>query len=239
MARTRMTRQELKTQDEITTTLQKVIELADARKKELLIGGGALLVVVLAIIGWNILASNRNAAAQTQLSAAIAAFNDTTIKSDKERYDRAMAEAQKTVAAYGALPAGIIAKYYIALSQDGLGNTANAVKNLEEVIARGDANIRPVAQFALAGLYKRHGELQKAIDTLKPLHDSGAFSKGVVALEMGKLCEANKQPDQAKLYYNQLITELTDSPFRQDAEAGLKRMGFSLPAPAAPAPANP
>ena len=234
-----MTRQELKTQDEITTTLQKVVEFADARKKELLIGGGALLVVVLAIVAWNYYSSTRNAAAQTQLSAVFVAFNDPTIKSEKERYEKAIAEAQKTVAAYGSLPAGIIAKYYIGLSQDGLGDTANAVKTLQDVIARGDSNTKPVAQFALAGIYKRHGELQTAIDTLKLLHDSGAYSKGAVAFELGKLHEANKQPDQAQFYYHQVITDSTDSPFRQDAEAGLKRMGFSLPAPAAPAPANP
>jgi predicted negative regulator of RcsB-dependent stress response len=245
VARARMTRQELKTQDEITTTIQKIIEFADAKKKELSIGVGAVLVVVLAIVGWSYYSSSRNAAASAQLSNAISAYNDTTIKSDKERYDKTIAEAQKTVASYGSMPAGVIAKYYIGLSQDGLGDTAGATKTLEEVIARGDSNIKPVAQFALAGIYKRHGDLPKAIETLQTLQKSGSYSKGIVTLELGKLYEANKQPDQAKVYYNQVITELTDAPFRQDAEAGLKRLGFPLPTPGTPgatptpAPAEP
>jgi predicted negative regulator of RcsB-dependent stress response len=227
-----MTRQELKTQDEITTLLEKVIEFADARKKELSIGAGGILLIVLLVLGWNYYSSRRNAAAQAQLSAAIGAFTDTTIKADKERYDKTIAEAKKTVDSYGSLPAGIIANYYIGLSQDGLGDSAGAIKTLQDVIARGDANIKPVAQFALAGIYKRHDDVPKAIETLKPLHDSGAYSKGAVALELGKLYESTKQPDQAKVYYNEVITDFADSPFRLDAEAGLKRMGLPLPGPA-------
>jgi predicted negative regulator of RcsB-dependent stress response len=234
-----MTRHELKTQDEITTTLQKVIEFAEARQKELLMGGGALLVIVLAVTGWSYYSSSRNASAQAQLADVMAAFNDPAVKSDKERYEKTIDEAQKTTSRYGSLPAGIIAKYYMGLSQDGLGDSANAEKNLQEVIARGDANTRPVAQFALGEVFKHRGEFQKAIDILKPLHDSGAYSKAAVALELGKVYEANKQPDQAKGYYNEVITDLSDSPFKADAEAGLKRMGLPMPTPGAAKPATP
>jgi tetratricopeptide (TPR) repeat protein len=97
-----------------------------------------------------------------------------------------------------------------------------------------------VAQFALGGIYKRKGDYQKAIETLKPLYDSGAYSKAAVAVELGKTHEANKQPDQARNYFNEVITTQQDSPLRVEAEAGLKRMGFQPPAPgAATAPAGP
>ena len=239
MARARMTRQELKTQDEFMTTVQRFSEIAYARKKELLIGAGAILVLILVFVGWRAYSRNRDAGAQAQLAAAIAAYNDSSLKSDKERYEKTIVEGQKTVDAYGSRPSAMIARYYIGMAREGLGDTPGAAKILQEVASGGDSNIKPVAQFALAGIHERHGELKQAIDTLKPLYDSGAYTKGTVAFELGKLYEANKQPDQAKVYYERVIIEATDSPFREDAEAGLKRMGFPLPTPTTvPAPAK-
>ena len=86
MARTKMTRHQLKERDEITTSLQKFMEVVYARQKQVIAGAVIVVVLAVSIIGWNIYSSNRNANAQSQLSAAINAFNDTTnIKSDKER----------------------------------------------------------------------------------------------------------------------------------------------------------
>jgi predicted negative regulator of RcsB-dependent stress response len=230
-----MSRHELKSQDEITTTLQRFTETAYAWKRQIIIGASAVLLVFLAIAAWSIYSANRNANAQSQLSLAIQAFNDTTtIKTDKERYEKTIAEAQKTVDSYGSLPVGMIARYYIALSNEGLGNTAGAVQNLQEVIDRGDADIKGVAQFALGSLHKKHGEAQKAIEVYKQLYDSGAYAKAAVTFELAKLHEESSQPDPAKDYYQKVVSEFPDSPFRQDAEAALKRMGVTVPPPAPP-----
>jgi predicted negative regulator of RcsB-dependent stress response len=230
--RTKMTRHQLKEQDEITTSLQTFTELVVARKKEVTIALVAASVLAIAFFGWRYYSARRNAAAQAQLSQAISIFNDTTnIKSDKERYEKAMAEAQKTYDRYPSLSAGRMALYYVALSQEGLGDTAKAVQNLQEVGRRGDESIKAVAQFALGGIYKKHGETQKAIDTYKQLYDAGGYSKAAVAYELATVYETNKQLDQAKDYYQKLVTEYPDSPFRQSADDALKRMGVVTPAP--------
>ena len=55
-----------------------------------------------------------DARAEAELSQAIDAFNDTTnIKSDRERYEKTLAAAQKTYDQYRSLPAGNIALYYV------------------------------------------------------------------------------------------------------------------------------
>lgn len=230
-----MTRHELKTQDEITSTLQTFTEFVYARKKEIIIGVSVTAAAAVIIIGWSVYSVNRNANAQSQLSAAIAAFNDTTnIKSDKERYEKTMAEAQKTYDAYRSLGVGVIAQYYIGMSQEGLGETAKAVQTLNEVIQRGDPSIKGVAQFALAGIHKKHGDTPKAIEVYKQLYDSGEYSKAAVAFELAKLHELNNQPDQAKDYYQKLIAEFPESAFRQAADEGLKKLGVTAtPPPAA------
>ena len=237
MPRTKMTRHQLKEQDEITTSLQTVTEFVIARKREATIGLTVLAVLVIAVFGWRYYSSHRNAAAQAQLSQVINIFNDTVnIKSDKERYERTIAEAQKTHDQYRSLSAGSIALYYLGLSQEGLGDTTKAVQSLQDVAGHGDASIRSVAQFALGAIYKKHGETQKAIDVYKQLYDSGGYSKAAVAYELATVYEANNQLDQAKDYYQKLVSEFPDSPFRQNADDALKRMGVVTPPPASQKP---
>jgi len=230
--RTKMTRHQLKEKDEITTSLQTFTELVVERKKEITIGLIVLAALVIIVFGWTFFSSRRNAAAQAQLSKAIAIYNDTTnIKNDKERFEKTITEAQKTHDQYPSLPAGQIALYYVGVSQDGLGDTPKAIQTLQEVVQRGNDSIKAVAQFALGGIYKKQGETQKAIDTYKQLYDGGGYSKAAVAYELAKLHEAAKQVDQAKDYYQKLVTEFPDSPFRQSADEALKRLGVTTPPP--------
>jgi predicted negative regulator of RcsB-dependent stress response len=240
LARARLTRSELKAQDEITTTLQSFGEMAMARKKEVLTGAAVILVLAVAFFGWRFYSARQNAAAQAELASAMTTFRNPAITSDQERYEKTIVEAQKVLNNYPSARTAPIARYYLAMAQDGLGDMANAVKNLEEVISRADADTKPIAQFALAGVYRRHGEFQKAIDVLKQLETSGGYGKGAVHYEIGVAAESANQKDQAQTYYSKVITESPDSPFRAEAEAALKRMGLPLPAPApvpAPVPA--
>jgi predicted negative regulator of RcsB-dependent stress response len=220
-----MTRHELKEQDEITTSLQRFTEIAVTRKKELISGSIALVIIVLAVVGWRIYSSNRNAAAQTLLSAAINAYNDPNVKVDKDRFSKALTEAQKAHDAYPGLPAGRIALYYVAVCQEGLGDTAKATANLQQVIQSGDPNVAGVARFALAGIYKSHGDVQKATDLYKQLYDNGGYSRSAAIFELAQLSEASNKIDEAKTYYQKIVTEFPDSPFRQDADQALKRLG--------------
>jgi len=230
--RSKMTRHQLKEQDEITTSIQTVTEALIAKKRELTIGLVVILVLVLGIVGWRYFSARRNSAAQAQLAQAIAVYNDTiNIKTDKERYEKTIAEAQKTYDQYRSLPAGSIALYYIGLSQEGLGDSTKAIQSLQEAAQNGDPTIKSVAQFALSGIYKKQGDNQKAIDLYKQMYDSGGFSKSAVAYELAKAYEANNQLDQAKEFYQKVVTEYPDSPFRPGADEALKRLGVTAPPP--------
>ena len=220
-----MTRHELKETDEITSKIKSLTAAVYARKTEVITGAAVLLVIVLGIIGWNLYSANRNANAQSQLAQAIHIFNDPAIKSDKERFERTLAEAQKTRDAYGSLQAGTIALYYIAVCQDGLGDTAKATESFQQVIASGDASIAGVAKFALAGTYRKHGDAQKATDIYKQLYETGGYSKSAAVLELAKLSESSNKMDEAKTYYQKIVSEFPDSPFRQEADVALKRLG--------------
>ena len=225
-----MTRHQLKEQDEITTSLQRFTEFLYNRQKEIIAGACVLVVLAGAYFGWTYYASARDASAQMQLSTVITAYNDVA-KPPKERYERAMAEAQKTYDAYSSHPVGAFAKYYLAMSQEGLGDTAKAVESLQDVIRQGGRDIQGIARFSLGGIYQKHGEIQKAIDTFKQLYDTGGYSKAAVGYELATLYEANNQGDQAKELYQKVISEFPDSPFRQEADEALKRLGVTAPPP--------
>ena len=234
MARARLTRSELKARDEITTTLERLTETAITRKNEVFVAVAIVLALVGAFFGWRYYSNSRSAAAQKELSNVILAFHDPAAKAEKERFEKTILAAQKAMADYPSSSAASLAQYYLALSQDGLGDMPNAIKNLEEVIGRGDVETKPVAQFALAGVYKRNGEFQKAIDVLKQLESSGGFSKAAVSYELGTVAEAANQKDVAQAAYSKVVTDSVDSPFRTDAESALKRMGLPVPVPAPP-----
>jgi len=232
----RLSRHELKTQDEITSSLRSFTGILETRKKEILIAIAAVILVVVAIVGWRAYSGRRNAAASVQLASAVASFEDPSIKPDKVRYEKAAAEAQKTIDSYGSTSAGIIARYYLAMSQDRLGDTATAEKNMQEVVDRGDSSIKGVAQFALAHLQAKHGGSAKAIETLTQLYNSGSYPKSAVAFDLASFYEASGQQEQAKQYYGKVITDTPDSRFRQESESALKRMGAPVPVPPAPVP---
>ena len=225
MARSKMSRHELKEQDEITTSIQTFSEVVYSRKKEIITGVSILALLILAVVGWRAYASNRDANAQTMLSQAITAYNNPTIKDEKERYTQVLAEAQKTHDAYPSLAAGQIALYYMALSQDALGDTAKATDNLQQVIKNADADVAGVAKFALAGVYKKHGDTQKAVDLYKQIYDKGGYSKSAAVYELAKINDEAGKTDEAKTYYQKLVSEFPDSPFRSAADQALKRLG--------------
>lgn len=234
MTRARMTRHELKAQDEITNKLQAFTDTAYARKNQILAAAAVVLVLVAGIVGWRWYSARQQTAAQAQLGAVMAAFSDPLATSDKDRYEKAKAEAQKVIDSYGSSDAAVMARYYIGLSQDGLGESAAAIGTLQEVVDQADGEIKPIAQFALAGLYKKQGDHAKAIELLKQIEESGAYSKSAVAYEIAAAFEASGQRDEAQTYYSKVITEFPNSTFRQPSEASLKRMGLPVPVPPPP-----
>jgi TolA-binding protein len=113
----------------------------------------------------------------------------------------------------------------MGLSHEGLGDTAKATEELQQAIQTGDANVAGIAKFALAGIYKKHGDTQKAADLYKQIYDSGGYSKSAAVLELARLSEATNKTEEAKTYYQKIVSEFPESPFRQEADQALRRLG--------------
>ena len=107
-------------------------------------------------------------------------------------------------------------------------NRRTAMKWLSAAPVFGAIATREVAGKLSAAVRK-----PASIDVYKRLYDTGGYSKAAVAYELALIYEANNQPDQAKDYYQKVVTEYPDSPFRTNADDALKRMGVT-PTPPAP-----
>jgi len=136
-----------------------------------------------------------------------------------------LAEAEKTRASYGSTSAGKIAQYYIGVGQAGLGQGAKAIETFNQVAQSGDAEVSGVAKFALAGVYKGQGDLDKAAAIYKEIYEKGGYSKSAAIFELARLSEAANKADEAKTYYQKIVSEFPESPFRQEADLALKRLG--------------
>ena len=227
MARKKLTRRELVQKDEITSTLERATDYVVKHGKVLAIGLGVVIVVVAVVVGMNVTARNRQASAQSALADVIRVYS-TIIDggSDEDRFQATVVEAARVQADHPDQPAAQIARYYAALAREGLGDSAEAIAILSELSDSEDQTVNQVARFALAESYKNQGELESAVGVYQALSEDGGFSQGAVLYELGRLYEAMSMPDEARDYYQSLVGEYPNSPFRENADRALRRLNL-------------
>lgn len=173
----------------------KAVSEGPVRSLRFVVRSIAIAAVLIANFAWASQSTQSLSVADARLSRVITAFNNaSTGKSGKDGYERAIAEAQKIKNEYGSSPAARIAQYYIALSEENLGHTAKAVENLQELIQSDDATMKALAQFALAALYKNHGENQKAVELFEQLDAQGAYTVHSGSRSKGESSDSTTKP---------------------------------------------
>jgi tetratricopeptide (TPR) repeat protein len=175
-------RREIK-QDEFASWLEKVIGWTDAHRDEVRIGVGVAVVLLAAFGALAYFQSHRAREAERAYHDALAAFQAPVTSELAEGADRptgqvfATAEDKyKTAAAafegvarrYGSMDVGVRAQYYAALSRIELGQYAEAEKTLRELQGTGSDDLVPeLSRLALAGLYRRSGETDRAVEVYR------------------------------------------------------------------------
>lgn len=224
MVRKRLSRKELTEKDEITSSLEHATTFVFENRKPFLAGLGVVVAVAILIVGWSVYSTRVEVSGQVALSGVIQAYNNVATQTDDARFNATIAVAQIVQQDHAGTQAAAIALYYEALAQDGLGNTAESDPMLQGLIDTGDERIRDVARFALAESYKKRDDLEAAIGEFEVLADSPDYSRGAVLYELGRLLEVAERPDDAQGYYEALVAEYPDSPFRADADRALRRL---------------
>ena len=117
--------------------------------------------------------------------------------------------------------AGLRAKYFAALSRLELGQYAEAEKSLKEIQARG-AGLEPdLARLALASLYRRSGQVDKAVEAYRAFatNPSASLPRDHALMSAAQTLEDARRFPEAPATYRQLTEEFPASVFASAARA--------------------
>ena len=230
-------RRELKRQikqDEFRTGLERASTWIRAHAREVQMTAAAIVVLIAAGLLVQNFRERQDADNEAAFARALETFqapvageapvaapsSGASYATREEKYRKALAEFQ----ALEKSASGEVrqrARYYAALSQIELGDTASAEKTLSELAGRKDNDdlVPSLARLALAGLHRRNGQPEKAIEAYRRMLEDGSFMlpRDHVLHELAATQEAANRPQDARASYERLFQEYPGSVYAGEA----------------------
>ena len=163
----RLTRHELK-KDEFADRLTTVTHVFTQNRRRIILGGGTLLLLVGVSLAVLLYLRSQQTKASDALSAALVTYHALVtpappqgmtlpnFKTREEKYKEALRQFTEVSVQFRRRSQGRMARYYAALSQRELGNSAEAEKIYRELESHPTALVpKPAVQIALAELYQK------------------------------------------------------------------------------------
>jgi predicted negative regulator of RcsB-dependent stress response len=194
---------------------------------------GVVVIVLLgvgALIYWNV----RSAAADAALGTAMDTYGSPlappgapvesgVFATAAERSKAANAQFTAVAQQYSWLPEGAKAHYFAGITDQELGQTNSAEKELGIAAGSWDHNLSNLAKLALAGIYHQTARDSQAIDIYNALaaKPSETVSAGVAELDLADLLASNGKKDQARALWAKVKDADKDGAAGQIAAAKL------------------
>ncbi len=221
-------------QDEFASGLDQAFQWARARSNELRIGAGVALVLAAAVGAFAHFRAEREREADGALREALATFEAPLASArpagaeppSGPRFASAEERAKTAVAAfdgidrrYGSSAIAVRAKYYAALARIELKQYPEAEKALKELQARGSGLEPELARFALASLYRRSGQIDKAVEAYRGLatNPSAIVPRDFALMSAAETLDDARRFVEARAAYGQLLEEFPASVFAVEA----------------------
>ena len=228
-------RDEIK-QDELASGLEKAATWAGAHRDEIRIGAGVAVVLLAAAGALAYFQGQRAKEADRAFRDALTTF-EAPVASElaagaerpagqvfataEEKYKTAAAAFEGVERRFGSSKTGLRAKYYAALSRVQLGQNAEAEKALKEIQALG-AGLEPeLARLALADLYRRSGQVDKAVESYRGMatNPTANVPRDYALLSAAQALEDAKRWPEARAAYRQVYEDFPASVFASEARA--------------------
>jgi TolA-binding protein len=185
---------------------------------------GVIAVVVIAAVafgGWYYV-NSQDEKASAELSTAVRTFEAPvrptgvppqpgmdSFASTQERATAARKQFQVIVDKYPRTHTADMARYFVGLTSEQIGDNAAAERSLQEAAGSSNPDLASLGKFALASVYRAESKGTQAVDLYKQLIDKPTIviSKATAQLELAGFYESEQKPDEAKKIYDQVEKE--------------------------------
>lgn len=233
-------REEIK-QDELASGLEKAVAWVAAHRDEVRIGAGVAVVLLAAAGAVGYFQGQRAREADQAFRDALTTFEapvaselaagaerpaGQVFATPEEKYKTAAAAFEGVERRFGSSKVGVRAKYYGALARVELAQYPEAEKALKEVQGQG-AGLEPeLARVALANLYRRSGQVDKAVEAYRGLATNPAANvpRDFALLSAAQALEDAKRWAEARAAYRQLYEEFPASVYASEARARVEHL---------------
>ncbi len=226
-------REEIK-QDEFASGLEKSLEWVAAHRDEVRIGAGVVVVLLAAAGAVGYFQGQRAREADQAFRDALTTFeapvaSELAAGADRpagqvfataeEKYKTAAAAFEGVERRFGSSKTGRRAKYYAALSRLELAQYPEAEKALKEVQSQDAGLDAELARVALANLYRRSGQVDKAVEAYRGLATNPAANvpRDFALLSAAQTLEDAKRWAEARAAYRQVFEEFPASVYASEA----------------------
>ena len=231
----RQHRKEIK-RDELLTGMERAAVWTRAHQNEVRNTLIAVAVVVVGVLGFTTFQNRRVAGAERAFAEAIDLFHAPVaaevppggekptgllFATPAEKYQKAAAAFDGVERRYGSMPTGRRAGYYAALCRIEMGDYAEAEKALDKLVSESDRSSLEsgLARVALADLYRRKGETDKAVTAYRQLVDDASLSvpRDHVLMSLAGTLEEAHRSKEARASYRRLTEEFPSSLYSSEA----------------------
>jgi len=224
----RLTRKKLK-QDEFVSGVDKIMRWLMENWRPVAVGLAALTAVFLIAWGAANWMGSREDAASWSLHEAVTAYQEQQEKAgDPAASVESRAAFEKVIDKYGRTKEADVARIYLARLDFEAGKVEEARSALEKVARRhkGDA-LGAVATLDLIHMRVASGQASEVIGQLRAMAtgQDESLPRDVALFELGSAYEAEKDPAQAREYFQKLIDEFPKSPYVRTARQKLVELG--------------
>jgi hypothetical protein len=223
-------------QDEFASGLELAWAWAGRHRDEIRIGVLVFVVLAGALLALQHFRDQRMREADRALREALTTFeapvaselpeggerpSGQVFATAEEKYKTAAAAFEGVERRYTSTAVGERAKYFAALSRLELAQYPEAEKALKELQAKG-AGLEPdLARLALATLYRRSGQVDKAVEAFRSFatNPSASMPRDIALMSAAQTLEEAQRFGEARAAYRELTEEFPTSVFASAAKA--------------------
>lgn len=241
----RLTRKEIK-RDDFAAAVGRSVEYAESHVRTLAYAiGGVLLVIVLAAAIYFYRNHLRQEASEA-LAKAVAVYQapiqatgakpndpaEPSFATEAARRAKAKDLLEKVRDDYGSTSAADVAGLYLGQIAANEGRLEEARKLWTDFVDdHGDSMLAGEARLNLIDLDRKQGKGEQVVQDLRSMLEKSdaPLPQDVILNELGKTLEQLKRPQEAIQFYQRIVDEFPQSPYRQEAQQKITSLDPTRP----------